>query len=330
MIDAAALAAAIGARLEGDAGPIARVAALDAADATCLAGLFEARYRAAAAGCRAGLILTTPALRSSCPSETARLVCDDARAAWGKALRLLHPVARIAPPPIGVHPTAIIAPDAVLGAAVRVGPFVCVDALAEIGEGTALFAGAQIGARARLGAGCTVHHHAVVHADTHVGERVWIGAHAVLGSPGFGLDAAGRLPHVGAVRVGDGVSIGAQTCVDRGTVADTIIEADAHLDNLVQVGHNAFVGRGAVLCGQVGLAGGARVEAGAVIGGQAGVAGAARVGANARVAAQSGVTRRLPPDGTYSGHPAEANHARLKRIARLRQIAERTAEFDDR
>ena len=330
MIDAATLAAAVGARLDGNAHPITRVAALDAADAHALAGLFDARYRAAAAGSRAGLILTTSALRSACPPGTPLLVCEDARAAWGKALRLLHPRPRIRPPPIGVHPTAIIDPGAILGECVRIGPFVCIGALAVIGDRTALFAGVQIGEDARIGADCTVHHHAVIHADSHIGQDVWIGAHAVIGSPGFGLDAAGRLPHIGAVRVGDRVSIGAQTCVDRGTVADTIIEADAHLDNLVQVGHNAFVGRSAVLCGQVGLAGGARVDAGAVIGGQAGVAGRGWVGAGARVAAQAGVTRALAAGGTYSGHPAEANLPRLKRIARLRQIAERQADSDDR
>lgn len=330
MIDAAFLAAAVGARLDGDAGPIARVAAIDAADAQCLAGLFEARYRASAAGSRAGLILTSSTLRSACPPGTPVLVADDPRAAWGRALRLLHPRPVIEPPPVGVHRFAVIDADATLGDGVRIGPFVCVDAGAEVGAGAALFAGVQVGHGARVGADCTLHHHAVVHAGCTVGDGVWIGAHAVIGSPGFGLDAAGRIPHIGAVRIGARVSIGAQTCIDRGTVADTVIQADAHLDNLVQVGHNAFVGCGAVLCGQVGLAGGARVEAGAVIGGQAGVAGRARVGAGARVAAQAGVTRALAPGGTYSGHPAEANLIRLKRIARLRQIAERQADSDDR
>lgn len=323
MISAATLAAAIDARLEGPDRPITRVAALAAADATCLAALFEPRYRDAARATRAGVILTTSALAHHCPAGRALLIAEDARAAWGKALRRLHPVPSIAPPPVGVHASAVIDPHATLGAGVRIGPFAYVGAGAVLGDAVTLFQSTRVGARARIGAGATLHPFVVVHDGCVVGEACWIGAHAVIGSVGFGIDASGRLPHVGGVRIGPRVTIGAQSCVDRGTVADTVIEADAHLDNLVQVGHNAVVGRGAVLCGQVGLAGGARVGAGAVVGGQAGVAGRARVGVGARVAAQSGVTKDLAAGGTYSGHPAEENHARLKRLARTRKLLKR-------
>lgn len=319
MITAAALAAEIGARLIGPDRPLSRVAALNAADATCLCALFEPRFRSAARQTAAGALLTAPAFVDDCPRDASLLVSDDPRAAWGKALRRLHPTPSIAPPPPGVHPSAVVDPSAVLHATVSIGPFVYVGGHARLDPNVVLFQGARVGAGAHIGAGACVHSHAVVHDGCVVGAGCWIGAGAVIGSPGFGIDSMGRVPHIGGVRIGPRVTIGAQTCVDRGTVADTIIEADAHLDNLVQVGHNAIIGRGAVLCGQVGLAGGARVDAGAVIGGQAGVAGRATVGAGAHVAAQAGVTKDLAPGGRYSGHPAEENHARLKRMARLRK-----------
>lgn len=323
MIGAAALAAAVGARLEGPDRPLSRAAALPDAAHTDLAALFEPRYRAAARQTRAGALLTSPALAAACPAGTSLLIAEDARAAWGKALRLLHPRPAVALPPVGVHSTAIVAPDARLGEGIRVGPFVVIGAAAIVGDEAALFQGARVGAGARIGARACLHPHAVVHDDCEIGADCWLGSGAIVGSPGFGLDAEGRVPHVGVARIGDRVTLGAHTCVDRGTVAATLIEADAHLDNLVQVGHNAFVGRGAVLCGQVGLAGGARVEAGAVIGGQAGIAGRATVGARARVAAQAGVTRDLAAGGSFSGHPAEDNQTRLKRLARLRKLLKR-------
>ncbi|MEZ4473068.1 MAG: UDP-3-O-(3-hydroxymyristoyl)glucosamine N-acyltransferase [bacterium] len=320
----AALASRLAVRLEG-AGEteIVRVAPLTAAGPGCLAGLFEPRYRADAAQTRAAVVLTTEALAACLPPDVPRLVADDARAAWGLALRLLHPRPAVAPPPVGIDPRAAVDPAAQVAASARIGPFVTVEPGALVGDDSALFSGAYVGAGAEIGPRATLHPGATVLDACLIGSDVFIGSRAVIGSPGFGLDDQGRVPHVGRVVIGEGATIGALSSVDRGTVGDTLIGAGAHLDNQVQVGHNARVGPGAVLCGQVGLAGGAVVEAGAVLGGQAGVAGRATVGARARVAAQSGVTRNLAPDGTYSGHPAEENGARLRRLARLKRLADR-------
>ena len=162
-------------------------------------------------------------------------------------------------------------------------------------------------------------HNAVILAGATIEHHCWIGPGAVIGSDGFGLDAQGRLAHIGRVVIGAEVTIGANTCIDRGTLGETRVGAHTHIDNLVQIGHNAEVGSGVVLCGQVGVAGSAVIGDGAVIGGQAGVAQHARVGHGCRVAAQSGVTRHLKGPGTYSGHPAEPDQERLRRIARVRK-----------
>jgi UDP-3-O-[3-hydroxymyristoyl] glucosamine N-acyltransferase len=316
-----ALAAAIGARLDGPDDPeVQGVAELPQAGPGDLAALFEPRWRRFAAGTRAAAAVVTPALADLLPPGCARLVCEDARDAWGRALRALFPGPEIALPPPGVDPRAAVDPSATIAADARVGPFCFVGPGAVVAEGAALCAGAYVGAGARIGPGAVLHPHAVVLDRCVVGAGARLGSGAVVGSPGFGLDAAGRVPQVGIAVIEDAVTLGAHTCVDRATVGETRVGAGSHLDNLVQVGHNARVGRGAVLCGQVGVAGGAVIDDGAVLGGQAGVNGHVTVGARARVAAQAGVTKSLPAGGEYSGHPAEPNRERLRREARLRRL----------
>ena len=320
---AEALAAAIGAQRIGPDAELGRVAALAEAGANDLAGLFSRRWRRAARHTRAAAVVVTPSLAPELPSGLTRLVTEDARGAWARAIRLLHPGPVLAPPPLGIDTRAAVDPGAEVHHEARIGPFVTVGPGAVIGRGAALFAGAYVGACARVGAESTLHPRAAVLDGCTVGERVLLAAGAVVGSPGFGLDAEGRVPHVGVAIVEDDVSLGAHTCVDRGTVAETRICRGAHLDNLVQVGHNAYVGPGAVLCAQVGLCGGARVEAGVVLGGQAAVNNQVTVGAGARLAARSGVTRDLRGGADYSGFPAEPNRARLRRIVRLRRLVDR-------
>ena len=215
-----------------------------------------------------------------------------------------------------VDPSAEVHPEA------RVGPFVTVGAGAHIGAGAALLSGAYVGAGASVGAASVLHPRATVLDGCVVGDRVLLCTGAVVGSPGFGLDASGRVPHLGRAVIEDDVTVGAHTCIDRGSLDDTLVSRGAHIDNLVQVGHNAYVGPGVVICAQVGLCGGARVEAGAVLAGQSAVNEYTTVGAGARVAGQSAVTRSVAGGADYSGNPAEPNRARLKRIARLKKLAD--------
>ena len=318
------LAARIGARLAAGhpAREISAIRSLDTAGSIELAGLFERRYATPARSTAAGAVVTSPALSTYRPDQCAILLADDPRAAWSAALRLLHPRPAIAPPPIGIDPRAAIDPSAEVDARARIGPFCVVGSRAYIADGVAMHAGAHVGAGAVIGTAAILHPHAVVHDGCLVGARVWLGTGAVIGSPGFGLDDAGRLPHIGIVVLEADVTVGAHTCVDRGTIGETRVGAGAHLDNLIQVGHNAQIGRGAILCGQVGIAGGAVIGDFSVIGGQAGVNGHVTIGARARIAAQAGVTKSLPGGADYSGHPAEPNRARLRRLARLQRLAD--------
>ncbi len=319
-----ALAQAIGATLEGDATrTVDAVVPLETAGPGDVAVCIEARYRSALPGCKAAAVLVDAAWAALVPPGVVRLVSDTPRASFGKALRLLNTAPCPGLPAPGVDPRAAVAASAELADDVHVGPFATICDGAKLGPGVRVGAYAFVGPGAVLGARTVLLPRATVLDGCTVGADCLLGAGSVIGGPGFGLDAAGRLPHVGTVVIEDGVTLGANTCVDRATLGETRIGAGAQIDNLVQIGHNARVGAGAVLCGQVGLAGGAVVEAGAVLGGQAGVNGGATVGAKARVAAQSGVTKSLAAGGDYSGHPAEPNRVRLKRLAALRRLAER-------
>lgn len=321
---ASALAEALGASLAGASDvEITGLARLEDAGPAQAAFALAPRYRRALRATRAGVVVVAPTLLADAPALAVALVPHSPESALGVALRAFAAVATQAQTEGGVHPSAVVDPTAVVASNARVDALAYVGPGAVIGDAACVGVGAVVDAGAVVGAGTRLGPRVVLHGGVRLGARCVVGAGAVLGGVGFGFDAEGRLPHLGGLVVEDDVHIGANACVDRGTIGDTCVSAGARIDNLVQVGHNARVGARAVLCGLVGLAGGARIEDDAVLGGQAGVAGGAVVGARARVAAQSGVTHALAPDGEYSGHPAEPNRPRLVRLARLRRMAER-------
>ncbi|MEE2787671.1 MAG: UDP-3-O-(3-hydroxymyristoyl)glucosamine N-acyltransferase [Myxococcota bacterium] len=314
------LCARINGQLIGDGDiPIDGLSTLSKASSTHAVWYGKRRYRQALQTTSAGLVICAPPLEDHVPAHCTRIVCTDDRTGWYDLLRLFYPRPAIARPATGLHEMAHCHSTSKIEPTACIGPFVSVGAGSRVGVDVVIQAGARIGENVRLGDGCVVMHNAVILDDTSIGKRCWIGPSAVIGSLGFGLDQQGRLPHMGAVFIGDDVTVGAQTCVDRGTIGHTRIGAGTHIDNLVQIGHNVQIGCGVVLCGQVGLAGSSVIGDGVVLGGQSGVAQHAEVGPGCRVAAQSGVTKNIEGSGTFSGHPAEPNRPRLRRLARIRK-----------
>jgi UDP-3-O-[3-hydroxymyristoyl] glucosamine N-acyltransferase len=317
------LAEALTARVEGDPDvEVDRVCAPETAMAGALAIGIERRYRAVVRETRASAVLLDATAPLVTPDGCVRLLATRPREAFARALRLLNAPDLPGLPAPGVDARAAVDPTACVGPGARIGPFAVVGARASLGDDVVVGAGAYIGADAVIGARTVLAPRAVVLDGCLIGADCLLGPGATVGAVGFGLDAAGRLPHHGLVVIEDDVTLGANTCVDRATLGETRIGRGCHLDNLVQVGHNVRLGNEVVLCGQVGIAGGAHLEDGVVVGGQAGIAGHVTVGARTRIAAQSGVTRSLPAGGVYSGHPAEPNAARLRRVARLRRLAD--------
>jgi len=328
------LARLVGGELEGNPDHVvADVAGLDTAGPEHLAFLADRRYLAQAKESRAGAILIPRDLDEKLPGATIRV--DNPYAAFLVVLKARERDSVC--PPVGLHPTAHIDPDAGVADGIGIGACVVVEAGAEIAAGTVLWPGVYVGHKVRIGHDCILHPGVHVARDVVMGDRVILQPGCVIGSDGFGYvtsaEGHSKIPHVGTVEIGDDVEIGANSTIDRGTVGSTRIESGAKIDNLVHVAHNAVIRSGAMLAAQVGVSGSSKVGVGAVMGGQSGMAGHLEVGDGARVAARGAVTKSIQPGATVSGHPA-MDHGRAKRlqghIRRLPAMQERLKELEDR
>ncbi len=189
-----------------------------------------------------------------------------------------------------------------------------------------LHPGVVIGAECVVGPDCELFPNVVLYPRVRLGARVRIHAGTVIGADGFRYHptATGllKVPHIGGVVVGDDVEIGANSCVDRGMLGDTVIGRGAKLDNLVQVGHNGKIGAGAMLVAQVGLSGSVTVGDGAILAGQVGVKDHVTIGAGARLGARSAVHTDIPAGETWLGEPARPVREAMKVYAALKYLPE--------
>lgn len=214
-------------------------------------------------------------------------------------------VLRLAPKPIqfapGIHPSAVIAPDAKIGARVSVQPHAVVESGAQIGDDTFIGAGVYIGHETRLGAGCRIFPHVSIRERCRIGDRVIIHGGVVIGGDGFGFEAAEghheKIPQIGIVQIDDDVEIGANTTIDRARFGRTWIQRGVKIDNLVQIAHNVVVAQHTMIAAQVGIAGSTRIGENVLIGGQVGIAGHLDVGDRNLLGAKTGVSKSLPADG---------------------------------
>ena len=212
-------------------------------------------------------------------------------------------------PDWGIDERAVLAPDVVLGQGVSVGPFAVIGEGCRLEDDVVVYPGTYVGPGCRIGAGCVLYANVSLYPRVALGRGVVIHSGAVIGADGFGyrrLEDGNyrKIPQVGGVRIGDGVEIGANTCVDRATLGNTVVEDGAKLDNLVQIGHNSVVGASSVMAGQAGVSGSVRVGAKVRMGGQAGIADHVSIGDEASIAAQAGVAANVAPGATVFGSPA--------------------------
>lgn len=207
-----------------------------------------------------------------------------------------------------IHPTAIIGVGVRIAKGVKIGPY------SIVGHGVSLDENTEIGPHVTL-------------SFCVIGKDCRIKAGAVIGGAGFGVakDEHGliNIPHFGIVRVGDRVSVGSQTCVDRGQLGDTILENDVKVDNLVQIAHNVTIGAGSMLAGHVGISGSCIVGKNVQMGGNVGLADHVSVGDNAMIAARAGVMHDIPAGEAWSGIPAMPIREHMRVVSATRKLAQR-------
>ncbi len=319
------IAGQLGGELIGDPElRVTRIAALEGATSSAISFLSNPRFRSQLAQSQAACVIVAPALREAAVARGATIVTDDpylyfARLTQWWAARTRGNAAT------GVHASAVIDERATLGVDVSVGPLVVIDAGAVIGDGVVIGAHCHVGADASIGRATRLAAHVTFGRGCRIGERGIVHSGAVIGADGFGFaPSAGRwekIEQLGNVRIGDDVEIGANTCIDRGALDDTVIEDGVKLDNLIQIGHNVHVGAHTAMAGCVGVAGSATIGAHCTVGGGAIVLGHLSLADNVHISAASVVTRSILKPGQYSGvFPIDDNAAWEKNAATLRQL----------
>ena len=297
----------LGGRLIGDPQHlIQKLAPLDTAQADALSFLSNPKYQSQLVTTRAGCVIVSPAVAVTIKVTAAVIVADNPYHYFARLTQLWRQHTRMSDEPL-VHPSAVIHPQAHIDVTARIGPLCVVERGAHIGANTWLKSGITVGEDCRIGERCIVH------------------AGVVIGADGFGFALfEGRwekIEQLGAVRIGNDVEIGANTCIDRGALDDTIIEDGVKLDNLVQIGHNVHVGANTAMAGCAGVAGSARIGANCTVGGGAIVLGHLELADGVHISAASVVMRSIRQPGQYSGvFPIDDNASWEKNAATLRQL----------
>ena len=328
LLRAADLPRLLGGELLGDAGAgFSRLAPPADPDVDSIAFLAHPRYRAQLDASAAGCVIAQPSLREALAGRRAALLHDDPYLAFARLTQWWAARTRPAAAP-GVHPSAVVEPLARVHASASVGALAYVGAGAVIGPHAVVGAQAHVGAHAEVGEGTRLMPRATLLEGCRIGARGIVHGGAVIGADGFGFapDAAAggawvKIEQLGAVAIGDEVEIGANTCIDRGALADTVIGDGVKLDNLVQIGHNVRVGAHCAFAGCVGVAGSATIGRFCTAGGGAIILGHLEIVDHVHVSAATVITRSILKPGTYSGmFPFDDNAAWEKNAATLRQL----------
>jgi len=327
------LAGICGAKIGGGGDPAttyAGVAPLDRAGSKQVSFLDNKRYAGQFRVSAAGACIVAPKYAEQAPKGMALLITSKPYRAYALAAQAFYPAP--APRP-GRHPSAVVDPSARIGEGT------------EIGAGVAIAAGAEIGLGCRIGANAAIGEGVIVGDGTEIGANVTL-SHCLIGRNcqihpgvcignrgfGFTLDPEGYLdvPQLGRVIVEDGVEVGANSTIDRGSGPDTRIGAGSKIDNLVQIAHNVRVGEHCVLASQVGISGSVRIGDGCIFGGRSGAADNLTIGNGVRLAGGVAVATHDIPDGmAVSGFPAQEHRKELREQASLRRLPALARQLKD-
>jgi UDP-3-O-[3-hydroxymyristoyl] glucosamine N-acyltransferase len=300
---------------------IRTVRPLDRAGPDELSFAVSGRYAAELDSSRAGAVLVPESLAAGAGPST-RIVVPDP---YGALVRVLHALYPAEAPAAGVDATARVGAGTVLGPDVSIAPFVVLGRNVRIGARCRVAQGVSVGDGVIIGDDTILGPGVVCYAGSRLGSRVVLKAGAVIGGEGFGYLSDGkkhtRIPHVGGCILEDEVEVGSNTCIDRGSIDDTVIGRGTKLDNLVQVGHNVRIGERCLIMAGVGVAGSTRVGNDVILAGHVGVTDHLVIGDRARIAAKSAIFGDVPAGASFSGHPARPHRQFLRAQAAMYRLA---------
>ncbi|MDR0351195.1 MAG: UDP-3-O-(3-hydroxymyristoyl)glucosamine N-acyltransferase [Puniceicoccales bacterium] len=232
----------------------------------------------------------------------------------------------------GIDETAIIHGSVKLGNSLAIGPKVVIEEGAKIADKVIIGAGTFIGCDTEIGENTVIDPNVTIMARSVIGRNVRICSGAVIGSNGFGYEMVdgkhNRISHIGNVIIEDEVDIGANTTIDRGRIASTIIGRGTKIDNLVQVAHNVQIGAGCIIVAQAGIAGSSKLGNYVMIGGQAGIAGHLSIGDGVKICAQAGVTKDVEGEGIIIGSPARKYDDFIRQMSAMKKLPECMKKFE--
>ncbi len=292
--------AELGGELRGQDLMISRIAPLDQADSQAISFLSNPKLRGQLQTTAAAAVIVKPADAEGVSRPC--IVTPDPYLYFARVTRMFHPQPEAV---AGIHPSAVIADDAVIDASVEIGPHVVIEAGVRIGARTIIKAGCTIGAGVAIGEDCLFYPRVTIYHDTLIGKRVSIHAGAVIGSDGFGnawaRDHWEKIPQIGRAIIGDDVEIGANTTIDRGALGNTVIASGARLDNMIQIGHNVEIGHFTAIAACSGIAGSTKIGAGCLIGGGVGMSGHLKIADGVTILGGSNVPSSIEESGVYGG-----------------------------
>lgn len=319
------IARLIDGRLEGDgAGEIFRAASLDAARENEISFVEKVEKTELAAATRAACLIVPESFSTEISLPVIRV--KNPKLAFAKIVEKLHPFKRRA----GWHDSAIISQTSDVRAGF-IGAFVSIGENSRIGEDVQIYDGVKIGSSVKIGKSAIIHPNCVIYDNVSIGNDCVIHAGAVIGADGFGYVRDGangyeKFPQIGSVEIGDNVEIGANTCIDRGSLGATRIGKGTKIDNLVQIAHNVRIGENVIIAAMTGLSGSVEIGDDVVLAGQVGISDHVRVETGATIGAKSAVfPNKIIRRGVWAGVPAvplaqyKRQNAMVNGLARLRE-----------
>ncbi len=319
----------LGAELVGDPDlTVSRIAPLETAGAEAIAFLANPRYQSQLVATQAGCVIVGPAMREVAAARGAALISNDPYLAYARLTQWWAQQTRRPVEP-GIHRTAVVEEGAVIDASATIAAHAYIGRSARVDAGAVVGVHGHVGDDAAVGAATVLKPHVSLLQGCRIGQRGIVHSGAVIGADGFGFAPTGaemggryeKIEQLGGVQIGDDVEIGANTCIDRGALEDTVIEDGVKLDNLVQIGHNVRIGAHTAFAGCVGVAGSARIGRHCTAGGGAIILGHLEIVDHVHITAATVVSRSIHKAGQYSGmFPFDDNASWEKNAATLRQL----------